>query len=92
MTKLIIILLALGLLACEARSTGVEVSEGNNLITYESLSNRHVAQIVFAKEPKTGLCFAYMWGGGWRGGPALANVPCESLKDLGTLPVLRVKR
>jgi hypothetical protein len=41
----------------------------------------------FIKEPRSGLCFIYVWRGAnsyiWRGvasgGPVLATVPCESI-------------
>lgn len=35
--------------------------------------------IVYIKDERTGLCFAYYWGGGVHGGPALATVPCEAI-------------
>ncbi len=37
--------------------------------------NYWVGNMVYAKDPRTDLCFAY-FGTGGTGGPALANVPC----------------
>lgn len=38
-----------------------------------------VGKLHYIKDPRTGLCFAYYWGGTANGGPALANVPCEAI-------------
>lgn len=38
-----------------------------------------VGGIQYIKDARTGLCFAYYWGGGLNGGPALATVPCEAI-------------
>lgn len=32
--------------------------------------------------PKPALCFAYMWSGTYPGGPGLAEVPCQNVRDL----------
>lgn len=34
------------------------------------------ATVEYARDPRTGLCFAYKWDGMANGGPAFANVPC----------------
>ena len=32
------------------------------------------------KDPRTGLCYLYYWGGGYNGGPALAGpISCEAV-------------
>lgn len=36
-----------------------------------------VGGLRYIKDPRTGLCFAYYWGGAYNGSPALATVPCE---------------
>jgi len=47
----------------------------------QRLVNDMVRDIVYIKDPRTGLCFAYKWGGAANGGPALAMVPCESIPE-----------
>ena len=37
--------------------------------------------IRYIYDERTGICFAYLWGGDYRGGPALAVVPYEAVKD-----------
>ncbi len=41
--------------------------------------NNIVGNIHYIKDPRTGLCFAYYWGGAANGGPALTTVPCEAI-------------
>lgn len=41
----------------------------------------NTAKIDYIYDKRTGLCFAYIWGGGANGGPALAVVPLETVKD-----------
>lgn len=36
--------------------------------------------IAYIRDKRTGLCFAYMWGGMANGGPALASVDCASVE------------
>ena len=46
---------------------------------------REFGRFGYFKDPKTGLCFAYMWQskeGIRRGGPALAHVPCDKLSPI----------
>lgn len=38
--------------------------------------NKLVRQIVYLKDERTNICFAYVWGGMANGGPALTTVPC----------------
>lgn len=38
-----------------------------------------IHEIVYIKDSRTGLCFAYGWGGSANGGPALATVPCDAV-------------
>lgn len=41
--------------------------------------NEVVNSIIYIKDPRTSLCFAYYWGGAANGGPALTVVPSESI-------------
>lgn len=44
-------------------------------------------ELVFFRHQKSGLCFAYAWGGNdVHGGPMLTTVPCENVKDLLSAP------
>lgn len=40
------------------------------------------AALLYFKDDRTGLCFAYYWGGMANGGPALAVVPEEKVEHL----------
>lgn len=45
-------------------------------------SNQKIADAIVndslhVKDPVTGLCYKYYWGGSYHGGPALATIPCE---------------
>ncbi len=42
-------------------------------------ANEVVSDIQYIKDMRTGLCFAYYWGGMPEGGPALTTVPCEAI-------------
>ena len=33
--------------------------------------------LLYLKDTRTNICFAYYWGGSAYGGPALTTVPCE---------------
>ena len=37
-------------------------------------------EMVYVKDNRTGLCFAYYWGNDEDGGPALTNVPCDKVE------------
>jgi hypothetical protein len=41
-----------------------------------------VNSLTYVQDPKSGICFAYSWGGMANGGPALTTVPCETVKNL----------
>lgn len=38
-----------------------------------------VDNLVYMQDRRTGLCFAYVWGGQANGGPALTNVDCKAI-------------
>lgn len=42
-------------------------------------ANKVVGLITYIKDPRTDLCFAYLWDGESNGGPALATVPCTTV-------------
>lgn len=46
---------------------------------YEDLAKMGIA---YVRDDRVGLCFAYIWGGAYRGGPGLAEVPCEKVRHL----------
>lgn len=39
------------------------------------------SRLIYFKDDRTGLCFAYYWGGAANGGPALTVVPEENVKE-----------
>lgn len=40
-------------------------------------------RLKYVRDPRTGICFAYMWEGCHnQGGPALATVPCDKVEHL----------
>lgn len=41
--------------------------------------NEVMEHLQYMKDTRTGICFAYYWGGAGNGGPALATVPCEAV-------------
>ena len=53
----------------------------NNTMGFGSPADavRAVESVVYEKDSRTGLCFAYVWGGGVQGGPALSWVPCAEV-------------
>lgn len=61
----ILILLCLFLCGCETND--------------QERANNTVNQIIYIKDPRTDLCFAYVWKGGGYGGPGLACVPCDKI-------------
>lgn len=38
-----------------------------------------VNEIIYIKDPRTNICYAYYWGGAGNGGPALTVVPEEKI-------------
>ncbi len=45
----------------------------------QSIVDYFVNEMIYVKDPRTGICYAYFWGGGGRGGPAIACVPEEKI-------------
>jgi hypothetical protein len=91
--SLVIVMLASLIEGCmgtdevEASKTRVERDHEYN----QKLANSVVLKMKYIKDPRGGgLCFAYFWGGGdLYGGPALANVSCESVSP-GLLTVANI--
>ena len=72
-------ILALLTTGCE-KSEAVRAQEENQRVQrLQAKANEVVDSIQYIKDTRTGLCFAYYWGGAGNGGPALATVPCEAI-------------
>ncbi len=69
-----------------AAAIGCDLSEDAN--AGQSIANRVVTGLQYIKDPRTGVCFAYYWGGAANGVPALATVPCDNIPP-GLLNVAR---
>jgi hypothetical protein len=48
--------------------------------TDQEVAKEVTDEIIYMQDVRTGLCYAYYWGGSAHGGPALTVVPCESCK------------
>lgn len=46
----------------------------------ETKINKHPIKIIYFKDDKVNLCYAYVWVGDHHGGPTMTNVPCESVE------------
>ena len=56
--------------------------EPNNRVKIRTRqANLAIPEIVYIKDGRTGICFAFYWGGGGEGGPALATVPCSAVQS-----------
>ena len=82
---LVSIVMWLGVVACEGISKDAEVetaaqSKGfTGASAYERYPTQHT--LMYIHDPRTNECFAYVWGGGSYGGPALATVDCGVVHD-----------
>lgn len=68
--------------SCQGRSYDVPEAERRAAVFGERAS-----AITFFREPRSGLCFAYIYetqgyGDTASGGPAMSNVPCEAVERL----------
>lgn len=65
------------------QSLGLAKSEAEKQEEGEKLPQRRadiaVGQIRYIKDPRTGICFAYVWGGDLNGVQALATVPEDKI-------------
>ena len=76
-TSFVCVILLICLCGCSPENSSVEQAK---IKTYQQNALTEVVSgIQYVKDPRTGLCFAYYWGGMAQGGPALASVPCESV-------------
>ena len=74
-----VVVLALFAAGCE-KSQEVRAQEENQRVQrLQANANEVVGSIQYIKDTRTGLYFAYYWGGAGNGGPALATVPCEAI-------------
>ncbi|MDP3769705.1 MAG: hypothetical protein U1A23_04915 [Candidatus Sungbacteria bacterium] len=76
------IVLLMGLaIACARSETFHAQEEIRRVEQLQVKANKMVRSIQYVKDARTDwpLCFAYYWGGGYDGGPALATVPCEAI-------------
>ena len=54
---------------------------------YELTERRTIAdRIVYLKDTRTNLCYAYYWDGSSYSGPAISCVPCEKVENLIVKP------
>jgi len=85
-TSILITALALLNAACEPRTDGLGTTSEveHRQKQAQMLATEVIDIITYIKDSRTGICFAYLWktewvGGTYRGGPALACIPCESV-------------
>ena len=74
-----IVLLTFLISGCENPETVQVQKEAKRVQRLQSNANEVVDNIQYIKDLRTGLCFAYYWGGMANGGPALATVSCEAV-------------
>lgn len=77
--------MAFGSCTLTENTTVAEVRERSIAEKYrESTQSYVIKDIIYIRDDRTkpALCFAYMWGGSSRGGPSLAEVPCENVRHL----------
>jgi hypothetical protein len=72
-----ILIFSLTILSCSP--TGLSINQKKQQDEWEQAEKTHnanqiISSIVYMKDPRTNLCFAYIWNG-----PALANVPCVEI-------------
>lgn len=74
-----VVILALFAVGCEKAEEARARQENWRARHLQADANEVIGSIKYFKDTRTGLCFAYYWGGGGNGGPALATVPCEAV-------------
>lgn len=82
----IFIIVALIILALFPLPAVVRILESNTQTAQEKdekykqlIADEVINEMQYIEDPRTGLCFAYIWRGGSRGGPAMALVPKEKI-------------
>lgn len=67
-----------------------KLSETEQVQQNQKVANDVVRQIIYIKDARTNICYAYFWEGAANGGPALTEVPCDSIPPellwIGSLP------
>ena len=63
------------LVGCQPQAKWDEVEAAKQLRWHQESADEIVNKIIYIKDPRTGICYAYYWGGMANGGPALATVP-----------------
>ena len=74
-----VVILAFFATGCEKSETIRAQKESSRVQRLQANANEVVGSIQYIKDTRTGLCFAYYWGGKSNGGPSLATVPCEAI-------------
>lgn len=65
----------------EARER-IEQQHQTDLVKHnQQFADEISAQILYFQDKKTGLCYAYYWGGAGNGGPALTLVPRDKVEQ-----------
>lgn len=72
-----VVVLAFFATGCEKSEVLHAQEENQRAQRLQADANKVVVEIQYIKDPRTGLCFAYM--SGLSGGMALATVPCEAI-------------
>ncbi len=63
------------LIGCDSK----KADEGLQVLSTQAQADKVVSEILYIKDLRTGICFAYYWGGTTSGGPALTTVRCENV-------------
>ena len=80
MRKILAVCVVALTLGCKNSETVRTQEENQRVQRRQANANEVVDSIQYIKDTRTGLCFAYYWGGTViDGGPALATVPCEAI-------------
>ncbi len=65
-----------------ANHFGISYEQKHREELREQAIRTRAERIVYFEDRRTGICFAYLWEGGDKGGPALAVVPREQVEHL----------
>ena len=79
MKKVLIgILIFLSFTGCKREQTPEEEVK-QRINKKQEFAREILSKILYIKDHRTGLCFAYMWDGSMNGGPALTVVPEDKI-------------
>ena len=76
-TIILFLLIPILSIGCETKTKKQQIYEEQQQKI--NFATKIVDSIYYIKDPKTGLCFAYLWGGMSNGGPALTLVPEDKI-------------